>query len=236
MGFWDWATKDCVMMGEGESERGAPPGVVPMSRPDGVESTRGDVFQRLDLTASYPYSFGEYARRALWELVQATLIRYSWRRASGWRRFWLRRFGAVMPATAGTKASTRIKHPWLFSMGEHSMIAEGVEVYNLGPVSVGSHTIVSQNAHLCNGTHDYRKPDLPLIRPTMRIGSGVWVCADAFVGPGVEIGNNAVVGARAVVMRSVPPGVVVSGNPARVIRARVMEGLVGAPGGEREGD
>lgn len=115
------------------------------------------------------------------------------------------------------------------------MVAEGVEVYNLGPIEIGSHTIVSQNAHLCNGTHDYRKADLPLIRPRMQIGSGVWVCADAFIGPGVTVGDNCVIGARAVVMRDVPAGMIAAGNPARVIRPREMDSTGVAPTHEGEG-
>jgi acetyltransferase-like isoleucine patch superfamily enzyme len=70
------------------------------------------------------------------------------------------------------------------------------------------------------GTHDYTRPEPPLLRSPITIGSGVWVCADAFMGPGVTIGDDSVVGARAVVVRDAPPGVVAAGNPARVTRRR----------------
>ena len=49
------------------------------------------VFQQLDKCAGFPYSKREYLRRTLWEVVETTLIRWSPRRALGWRRFWLRR-------------------------------------------------------------------------------------------------------------------------------------------------
>ena len=100
-------------------------------------------------------------------------------------------------------------------------VGSRVTVYNLGRVTVGAHTVVSQDAYLCAGTHDYTDPTLPLMRPTITIGDGVWVAAGAFVGPGVTVGHNSVVGARAVVVRDVPEGVVVAGNPARVVRPRV---------------
>ncbi len=82
--------------------------------------------------------------------------------------------------------------------------------------------MVSQRTHLCAGTHDYSLPDLPLRRPPIRIGSGGWICADAFIGPGVTVHDNSVVGARAVVTKDVPAGMVVAGNPARVVKTRLM--------------
>ena len=77
---------------------------------------------------------------------------------------------------------------------------------------------LSQGAHLCAGTHDWQKPDRPLLRPPITIEADVWVCAEAFIGPSVTIGNNSIVGARAVVMKNVPSRVVVVGNPANVVR------------------
>src|SRR5690606_18944433 len=52
------------------------------------------------------------------------------------------------------------------------------------------------------------------------IGNDVWLGYDSLVMPGVRIGDGAVVAARAVVTRDVPPYAVVAGNPARVVRHR----------------
>jgi putative colanic acid biosynthesis acetyltransferase WcaF len=179
-------------------------------------------FQRLDQTAEYPHSRGDYLRRAAWSCVQRFAIRPSWPRCDRWRRFWLRRFGCLVPDTSGIRPGTRILQPWQLNLGQYSIIADHVEVYNLGRVTIGCHTVISQRAHLCAGTHDYTQPDLPLVRSPITIGSGVWICADAFIGPGVTVGDNAVVGARAVVVSDVPAGTIVAGNPARVIKPRPM--------------
>lgn len=176
--------------------------------------------QRNDRTAGAPYPLSEYIRRFLWEIIQATLIRFSPRRAHGWRRFWLRCFGATLADTACTKSSTRIRHPWLLEVGQWSTIAEEVEVYNLGWIRIGRHTTVSQRAWLCAGTHDYTRIDMPLIRPPIVIGDGAWICAGAFIGPGVTIGHNAIVGACSVVTRDIPEGAVAAGNPAKVVKMR----------------
>jgi putative colanic acid biosynthesis acetyltransferase WcaF len=121
------------------------------------------------------------------------------------------------------RPTTTIVHPWLLEMGDWSVLADGVTVYNLGPIRIGTHTVISQNTYLCAGTHDYTREDLPLVRPPITIGNGVWVAAAAFIGPGVTIGDNSVVGACAVVARDVPPGVVVAGNPAKIIKNREMQ-------------
>ena len=84
---------------------------------------------------------------------------------------------------------------------------------------------ISQRAHLCAGTHDHTDPSMPLQRLPIVIGDQVWICADAFVGPGVTIGEGALVGARAVAVKDVEPWQIVAGNPARPIRKRVMKEL-----------
>jgi putative colanic acid biosynthesis acetyltransferase WcaF len=185
------------------------------------------VFQRLDQTANYPYPKSEYLRRVLWNLVRKTLFRYSFPRAFRWRRFLLRRFGATLGDTAFVRKGAWIWHPWLFTMGEHSTLADGVVIYNLGPVWIGDHSVLSQDVYVCAGTHDYTHPNLPLVRPPIRIGHGVWIAAQAFIGPSVTVGDNAVVAARAVVVKDVPAGTVVGGNPAKVIKPRPMNAPAG---------
>jgi len=185
------------------------------------------IFQTLDRSAPRPYTAREYAARLAWRVAEAVLVRPSPRRAFAWRRFWLRAFGAKVSPRSGTRPGTRIEHPWLLEMGDWSILDDGVHVYNLGRVVIGSHSVVSQGTMLCAGTHDYTQPTLPLVRAAVTIGSGVWVCAQAFVGPGVTVGDNAIVAARAVVTGDVEPGVIVGGNPARVIKRRPL----GAGGG-----
>ncbi|HEU5277925.1 MAG TPA: acyltransferase [Gaiellaceae bacterium] len=67
--------------------------------------------------------------------------------------------------------------------------------------------------------HDLRKG--PTIRRGARVGGGVVLC------PGVEVGEEAFVGAGAVVVKDVPPRVVVVGNPARVLRDVPPDELLG---------
>ena len=183
--------------------------------------------QRLDTVQPNPYPRSEYARRVAWRLAERTLIRPSPPRAFRWRRWLLNRFGARV--YGATRPTTRVWHPWLLEVGAWSMLGEGVEVYNLGEVRIGEHTVLSQRVFVCAGTHDHRDPALPLVRSGVTIGRGVWVAAEAFIGPGVTVGDGAVVGARAVVVRDVPANAVVAGNPAVVVGERTLR--VGGGGG-----
>ncbi|HYT29816.1 MAG TPA: acyltransferase, partial [Actinomycetota bacterium] len=61
-------------------------------------------------------------------------------------------------------------------------------------------------------------PDAAIRSAPIVLERNVWVGGQAAVLPGVRIGENSVVGFRAVVTGDVPPNVVVAGNPARVVR------------------
>lgn len=54
----------------------------------------------------------------------------------------------------------------------------------------------------------------------IHIGSDCWICTEATILGGVTIGDGAIVGAKAVVSKDVPPFSVVVGNPARVVKYR----------------
>ncbi len=165
------------------------------------------------------YTKGELVRRVLWGVGQ-WLFRSSPRLCFGWRSFVLRCFGAKIGKQVHTYSSTRIYLPWNLSIGDWSAIGENALVYNLGPVTIGQKVTISHGAHLCAGTHDYTGADMPLLKPPITIGDQVWICADAFIGPGVTVGVGAIVGARAVAIKDVAPWTVVAGNPARPIKKR----------------
>lgn len=167
------------------------------------------------------YTQREMALRVLW-IPGQYLLRLSPRPFFGWRRLVLRAYGARVGANVHVHNSTRVAMPWNLTLGDWSAVGEDVLVYNLGPVVIGERATVSHRAHLCAGTHDYRRADLPLEKPPIVVGSQAWVCADAFVGPGVTVGEGAVVGAAAVAVRDIPPWTVVAGNPARVVKERVL--------------
>jgi len=179
---------------------------------------------QLDISAnrqSRKYSPRELIARVLWGVGEC-LFRFSPRISYGWRRLILSCFGANLGQQVNCHNSARITLPWNLNIGAWSAVGERAVIYNLGEISIGERVTISQGAHLCAGSHEDSDPAFPLLKLPIVIEDDAWICADAFVGPGVTIGKGAVVGARAVVMSNVPAWKVVAGNPARVIRDRVL--------------
>lgn len=167
------------------------------------------------------YSTGELVARTLWGVVYP-LFRFSPRTFFRWRCFLLRLFGAQVGRDVHIYNSAKIVMPWNLAVDDLSCIGESCLIYNLGPVTIGYQTTISHRVHLCAGTHDYTLPDLPLLKSEIYIGDQVWLCADSLIGPGVTVGEGAVVGAAAVVMKDVEPWWVVAGNPAVKVKRRIL--------------
>lgn len=100
------------------------------------------------------------------------------------------------------------------------MVGPRVEIYNLGPVRLEFGANVSQNCHLCAGTHDFTQWAMPLVTAPITIGANAWLAADVFVGPGVTVGELAVVGARSVVVKDLPARTICAGSPCRPLKPR----------------
>jgi putative colanic acid biosynthesis acetyltransferase WcaF len=150
---------------------------------------------------------------------------------NAWRIGLLRLFGAKIAARTLVLPSCRILHPWDLDLGYCSALGEAVEVYNYAPITIGPMTVVSQRSFICAGTHDHSHPHFPLIWKPVTIGAQAWICAESFIGPGVTVGEGAVIGARSVVTRDMPPWMVCAGNPCRPLKPRIVKPLAEADAG-----
>jgi len=158
----------------------------------------------------------------IWSLVQATIFRWSPRSWHWWRAWLLKAFGADIssPWHVVVFPSARVYFPWKLVLAPRAMVGRDVNLYNLARVSLGYGANISQNCHLCAGTHDYTRWEMPLVAKPIVIGANAWLGADVFVGPGVTVGELAVVGARSVVVKDLPPRTVCAGHPCRPIKGR----------------
>ncbi len=171
-----------------------------------------------------PFPPSEIALRLVWNVVQATLFRWSPRPLHGFRALLLRLFGARIPKLLQVVVfpTVRISYPWKLTLAPHSVIGPGVRVYNLGAITLQRGATVSQDCHLCAGTHDYNRWSMPLVTRPIVIGENAWLAADVFVGPGVTVGELCVVGARSVVTKDLPARMVCVGQPCRPVKPRAV--------------
>lgn len=159
--------------------------------------------------------------RALWNTVYVLFFRFTpaWC-CHGYRRFVLRLFGAKIGQGCKIHPRCRIWAPWNLEMGSLVALAADVDCYSVDKITLGSKVAVSQRAFLCTASHDIRSLERPLVHAPIRVQNHVWIAAEAFIGPGVQLEEGCVVAARGVVTRSVAAWVVVGGNPARVLKQR----------------
>lgn len=167
-----------------------------------------------------PHTRSNRAVRALWSLVWLLLFRPSPKPLHSWRRCLLRLFGSRLGHGVVVHASARVWAPWNLEMGDHSSLGPFVDCYCVDRICLGRCVTVSQYSFLCAASHDIEAPDMPLITAPIVLCDHVWIAADAFVAPGVTVGEGAVVAARTSVFRAVPAWTVVAGNPAKTLRLR----------------
>lgn len=172
----------------------------------------------------FPYPVSFYIRRLLWKSVWLTIWQLLPKRGplKRGRALLLRLFGADIGEKCGFSASAYVEFPWQIKMKSHCTVGPRSVLYNLANVEFGTHVIISQDVYICAGTHDYTNLAYPLERKPIVIQDHVWVCAGAFIGPGVTVGEGSVVGARAVVTKNIEPWSVVAGNPAKFIKKRQL--------------
>jgi putative colanic acid biosynthesis acetyltransferase WcaF len=167
-----------------------------------------------------PFALRQRLARLLWNAVWFGLFLPSPRPCFGWRRFLLRTFGAKIAGSARVYPGAKIWAPWNLVIGESVGVADGATLYSQDVITLGDYVTVSQEAYLCTGSHDYNQLSMPLWTAPISVGRNSWVAARAFVHPGVNVGDDAVVGACAVVTKDVAPRAIVAGNPARVVGAK----------------
>jgi len=169
------------------------------------------------------FSLQNRLARAVWNMVYWTLFWPSPNVLHFWRVFILRLFGATVGKRVHVYPGVKIWAPWNLELGDQCGIASGVILYSQGKITIGKKVVISQAAHLCAGTHDYTDPSFPLVTKPIVIMDHVWIAAEAFIHPGITIGEGAVIGARSVVIKDMPAWMICSGHPCISMKKRELK-------------
>lgn len=186
---------------------------------DRIAGTESKQFERYRDT----YTFKSRVKRLAWNMCAFLLFRpFNLPYFRRWRLWILRCWGAQIGDGCNVCANASIWAPWNLKIGQRTCIGPNAIIYNPGNVILGNKVTISQYAYLCTATHDYESRLHTLYAKTIKVDDYAWVAARSFVGPGVHIGEYAVVGATASVYKDVAPWTVVGGNPAKFIKKRVI--------------
>lgn len=158
----------------------------------------------------------------IWWAVHYLLFKPSPQFMYAWRRLLLRMFGAKIGKGVIIRPTVSITYPWKLNIGDYSWIGDEVVLYTLGEIQIGKNTVISQRSYICTGSHDYTKPAFDIYAKNITIGDGCWIATDVFIGPGITVGDRAVIGSRSSAYSDIPSDKVCVGNPAKPIKDRVF--------------
>jgi maltose O-acetyltransferase len=113
---------------------------------------------------------------------------------------------------------------WEVEIGDDSSL--GIRCIVPYDLKVGKDVMMGPDVVIIGENHQHDRCDLPMRLqgykeyPPVRIGDDVWIGARVIILPGLTIGKGAIIGAGAVVTKSIPPYAISAGNPARIIKFR----------------
>jgi putative colanic acid biosynthesis acetyltransferase WcaF len=160
--------------------------------------------------------------RGCWIAVWILLAAWTPPPLHRWRVFLLNLFGAQVHPNCHVYGSARIWYPRGLRMASRASLGPRANCYCIASVTLGERAIVSQGATLCTGTHDLTDHRFQLLARPITIGADAWIAAEAFLGPGVTVGQGAVLGARAVAFKDLEAWTVYVGNPCKAAKPRVI--------------
>lgn len=172
------------------------------------------------------YTLGTYSpgapywKQLLWYFVGAPVVESYWLPFSAVKVLVLRWFGAKVGQQVRVKPGVRVKFPWRLTIGNFVWIGEGAWLDNVAPIAIDDHVCLSQGAYLCTGNHDWSHPNFQLIPAPIHLQQGSWIAARSTIGPGVTVGEGAVLTLGSVAGRSLEPMMIYAGNPAQPIKSR----------------
>jgi maltose O-acetyltransferase len=174
--------------------------------------------ERQKMLAGELYRPGDPELQADARTNAAWLAQYNASRDPDQRRDLLCRHFAFVGEEATIRPPFFCDYGFNIRLGAGAFLNFNCVVLDVAAVTIGDNTQIGPAVQILAADHpreaDLRRAGLELGRP-VSVGRNVWIGGGALILPGVTIGDDAIVGAGAVVTRDVAPGATVVGNPAR---------------------
>lgn len=136
------------------------------------------------------------------------------------RRFFYRIAGIKIGKGSAIHMKARFYDPRNISVGEDSIIGEGVVLDGRDLLTIGNHVDIASEVMIYNSEHDINSETFSATLAPVKIEDYVFIGPRAIILAGVTVGLGAVVGAGAIVIKDVPPYAIVGGVPAKIIGER----------------
>lgn len=168
-------------------------------------------FQRTDLFDSSKFDRGApLYKEILWHVCKSLFFLTSIPWPSTLKRNLLVLFGAKIGPFFYIRPRVNIHFPWKFRAGRHCWIGDRCEILNLEPVVFGDYVALAHDVYIAAASHDISSISMKYKNAPIFIQDSVWIATRAFIGAGVTIGVNSVVGACCPIFRDIPPNTVVT--------------------------
>ena len=114
-----------------------------------------------------------------------------------------------------------VDYGYNISMGAGTFLNHNIYMMDCAKIQLGKKCFVGPNCGFYTAIHPFdvekRNAGFEIAKP-INIGDNVWIGGDVTILPGVNIGENCVIGAKSVVTKNIPSNVLAFGNPCKVIR------------------
>jgi len=128
--------------------------------------------------------------------------------------------------------NVNIERMAFFASGTHIRIGDnsglGIKCYIPANTIIGANVMMGPNCYIFQANHKYERTDIPIImqgltspRQTV-IGNDVWIGRNVSILPGKKIGSGSIIGVGSIVTKDVDEYTVVGGNPAKIIKRRLI--------------
>ena len=121
-----------------------------------------------------------------------------------------------------------VDYGYNIEIGEGSFLNHNIYLMDCAKIKIGKKCFIGPNCGFYTALHplliEPRNEGLEMTKP-ITLENNIWIGADVSIMPGVKIGEGSVIGAKSLVTKDIPAGVIAFGNPCKVVKRVVDDKL-----------